>query len=402
MLRYLTSGESHGPELTALIDGVPAGLELTSGRIDSDLKRRQGGYGRGQRMKIESDRVRISSGVRQGLTLGSPICLVISNRDWENWTPIMCADAGAVTGDARMVTRPRPGHADLAGGLKYAHRDLRNILERSSARETAGRVAAGAVAKALLERFGIRVMSWVVAIGGVESRPKKSQRPEALFKAAEASAVRCPDNKASDAMMRAIDRAKADGDSLGGIVEVAATGVPPGLGSHVQWDSKLDARLAKSLMSIQAIKGVEAGLGFKAASLPGSKVHDEIFYLKGGSAAGVKGVYWPNVPRFFRRTNNAGGIEGGMSNGEPIVFRVAMKPIPTLYKPLRSVDIETKKPFKASVERSDVCAVPAAGVVAEAVMAFELATAFLEKFGSDSIVELERNYTGYLKQIAGY
>ncbi len=353
-------------------------------------------------MKIESDRVRISSGVRQGLTLGSPICLVISNRDWENWTPIMCADAGAVTGDARMVTRPRPGHADLAGGLKYAHRDLRNILERSSARETAGRVAAGAVAKALLERFGIRVMSWVVAIGGVESRPKKSQRPEALFKAAEASAVRCPDNKASDAMMRAIDRAKADGDSLGGIVEVAATGVPPGLGSHVQWDSKLDARLAKSLMSIQAIKGVEAGLGFKAASLPGSKVHDEIFYLKGGSAAGVKGVYWPNVPRFFRRTNNAGGIEGGMSNGEPIVFRVAMKPIPTLYKPLRSVDIETKKPFKASVERSDVCAVPAAGVVAEAVMAFELATAFLEKFGSDSIVELERNYTGYLKQIAGY
>lgn len=400
MLRYLTSGESHGQELTALIDGAPSGLELTSGRIDIELRRRQTGYGRGERMKIESDSVRISSGVRWGRTLGSPLCLVISNRDWENWTSIMGADCSAGTDDARIVTRPRPGHADLAGGLKYAHRDLRNILERSSARETAGRVAAGAVAKALLGRFGIRVMSWVVSIGGVEWRAEIAQRPEAVFKAAELSAVRCPDNKASAAMMRAIDRAKADGDSLGGVVEVVATGVPPGLGSHAQWDRKLDARLAQSLMSIQAIKGVEAGLGFEAAALPGSKVHDEIFYTNRGAIR--KGAYWPNAARFFRRTNNAGGIEGGMSNGEPIVFRAAMKPIPTLYKPLRSVDIETKKPFKASVERSDVCAVPAAGVVAEAVMAFELATVFLEKFGSDSIVELERNYTGYLKQIAGY
>lgn len=400
MLRYLTSGESHGPELTTLIDGAPSGLELTSGRIDFDLKRRQDGYGRGQRMKIESDSVRIISGVRHGRTLGSPICLVVSNRDWENWTSIMGAGVGAVTDDGRVVTRPRPGHADLPGGLKYGHRDLRNILERSSARETAARVAAGAVAKALLERFGIRVMSWVVSIGDVKWRPDKGLRPADLFKAAEASATRCPDKKASEDMMAAIDRAKADGDSLGGVVEVVATGVPPGLGSHVQWDRKLDARLALCLMSIQAIKGVEAGLGFKTASLPGSKVHDEIFYMK--AANGVKGAYWPNVPRFFRRTNNAGGIEGGMSNGEPIAFRIAMKPIPTLYKPLRSVDIETKKPFKASVERSDVCAVPAAGVVAEAVMAFELATAFLEKFGSDSIVELERNYTGYLKQLSGY
>lgn len=396
MLRYLTAGESHGRELTAIIEGMPAGLEVVSSDIDRELARRQSGYGRGGRMKIETDRAEITSGIRHGKTLGSPIALVVKNRDWENWTEIMAPGEASLPADSRAVTRPRPGHADLTGGLKYGHRDLRNVLERSSARETTMRVAAGSIARRLLDEFGIGVYSWVTEIGGV--RGDIAGAPAALFRSAESSQVRCPDAAASKAMMAAIDKAKAEGDSLGGAFEVVLTGVPPGLGSFVQWDRKLDARCAFALMSIQAIKGAEVGMGFRVASVPGSEVHDEIFYTQKGKSA----RFWPRRPGFSRKTNNAGGIEGGMSNGEAIVLRAAMKPIPTLYKPLRSVDIETKKPFKASVERSDTCAVPAAAVIAEAVVAFEVAGAFLEKFGGDSISEIERNYTGYLDEIARY
>ena len=394
-MRYLTAGESHGRELTAIIEGMPAGLAVASGDIDRELARRQSGYGRGARMKIETDRAEITSGVRHGKTLGSPIALVVKNRDWENWTEIMSPEAAPAAAD-RAVTRPRPGHADLTGGLKYGHRDLRNVLERSSARETTMRVAAGSIARRLLDEFGIGVYSWVTEIGGVKG--EIAGAPGALFRSAEGSQVRCPDSVASKAMMERIDRAKAAGDSLGGAFEVVLTGVPPGLGSFVHWDRKLDARLAFALMSIQAIKGAEVGMGFAVASAPGSEVHDEIFYSRKGRSA----KFWPRRPGFSRKTNNAGGIEGGMTNGEPIVLRAAMKPIPTLYKPLRSVDIETKKPFKASVERSDTCAVPAAAVIAEAVVAFEVAVAFLEKFGGDSISEIERNYMGYLDSVTSY
>ena len=394
-MRYLTAGESHGRELTAIIEGMPAGLAVASGDIDRELARRQSGYGRGARMKIETDRAEITSGIRHGKTLGSPIALVVKNRDWENWTEIMSPEAAPAAAD-RAVTRPRPGHADLTGGLKYGHRDLRNVLERSSARETTMRVAAGSIARRLLDEFGIGVYSWVTEIGGVKG--EIAGAPGALFRSAEGSQVRCPDSVASKAMMERIDRAKAAGDSLGGAFEVVLTGVPPGLGSFVHWDRKLDARLAFALMSIQAIKGAEVGMGFAVASAPGSEVHDEIFYSRKGRSA----KFWPRRPGFSRKTNNAGGIEGGMTNGEPIVLRAAMKPIPTLYKPLRSVDIETKKPFKASVERSDTCAVPAAAVIAEAVVAFEVAVAFLEKFGGDSISEIERNYMGYLDSVTSY
>lgn len=411
MLRYLTSGESHGKQLTVIVEGMPAGLEVNRAYIDHDLIRRQGGYGRGGRMKIESDKVEITSGVRWGKSLGSPICLVVKNRDWENWIEVMAAGVPHAVENGKEVTRPRPGHADLAGGLKYGHRDLRNVLERSSARETAARVAAGAVAKKFLAEFGVNVMSWVLEIGGVRIREVNAFEgitlfAEALFKKAEGSPVRCPDPVAEKKMIKRIDDAKKKGDSVGGVFQVTATGVPPGLGSHVQWDRKLDGRLAAVLMSVQAIKGVEVGAGFKAGSLPGSKVHDAIFYesaapkSRQGGKAGVG--YWPQSPRFYRKTNNAGGIEGGMSNGEPIVLGAVMKPIPTLYKPLHSVDIITKEPFKASVERSDVCAVPAAAVVAEAVVAFELAAVFLEKFGGDSMSEIERNYRGYLRQISEF
>lgn len=394
MLRYLTAGESHGKELTAVIEGMPSGLKLASKDIDADLARRQLGYGRGGRMKIEKDRAEITAGVRGSVTTGAPISFKIRNRDWENWQTIMSPDS--MESGKAVVTRPRPGHADLTGGLKYDLRDLRNILERSSARETAARTGVGAVAKRLLDEFGIRVYSWVTEIGGIKW--DGSGEPQELFTEAERSEVRCPDKGISGRMMRRIDKAKKDGDSLGGVFTVCATGVPPGLGSHVQWDRKLDARLAFALMSIQAIKGVEAGVGFKAGRLPGSAVHDEIFYS--GRKKGTK--WWPQPSGFFRKTNNAGGIEGGMSNGSDIVLHAAMKPIPTLYSPLRSVDIETKEPFKASVERSDVCAVPAAAVVAEAAVAFELAASFLEKFGGDSVQEIGRNYKGYLEQIRNY
>ncbi len=400
MLRYLTSGESHGKGLTAILEGMPSGLSIASSDIDLELVRRQSGWGRGGRMKIEKDRVEITSGVRWGKTLGSPIGFLIQNRDWENWEDVMSPLLPAAAVEGKAVTRPRPGHADLPGGLKYDHRDLRNILERSSARETAARVAVGAAAKRFLEEFGIRVLSWVIAIGGVGWKPDMKD-PETLFEKAEKSLLRCPDKSVTERMKRRIDETKAAGDSLGGVFEVAVTGAPPGLGSHVQWDRKLDGRLAQTLMSIQAIKGVEVGMGFLAGTLPGSRVHDEIFYKGNGRTNGknLRNWLWPTLPRFYRRTNNAGGIEGGMTNGETVLLRAVMKPIPTLYRPLRSVDIETKKSFKASVERSDICAVPAAAVVAEAAIAFELARAFLEKFGGDSIREITRNYRGYIDQI---
>ena len=408
MLRFLTAGESHGKCLTGIMEGVPANLSITEGDINKELARRQTGYGRGGRMAIERDEVEITSGVRFGRTLGSPITIVIQNMDWENWREVMNIGARGKGQGARMeeVTRPRPGHADLPGTMKYNQYDIRNILERSSARETAVRVAVGAICKRFLDEFGIRVMSWVVEIGGVsiDTRHKTQDTRlksgvlslESVFSLAESSDVRCPDKKISEKMRKAIDKARKNGDSLGGIFEVAVTGVLPGLGSHVQWDRKLDANLAKALMSIQAIKGVEVGMGFEVAGRFGSEVHDEIFYKPGQGTRGKGQESWPLVPRFYRKTNNAGGIEGGMSNGEPILLRAAMKPIPTLYKPLRSVDINTKGFFQASVERSDICAVPAASVIGEAVVALEIANVFLEKFGGDSLDEIKRNYRGYL------
>jgi chorismate synthase len=383
MLRFLTAGESHGELLMGIIEGMPSGLLIRVTDIDRDLARRQTGYGRGGRMKIEKDTVKIYSGVRWGRTLGSPIGLMIRNKDWENWRDKMSPDPMFLN-SADPVTRPRPGHADLPGALKYETIDIRNILERSSARETAMRVAVGAVAKRLLEEFGIELVSHVLNIGGVSARVPKVSVPE-IKKRAEASELRCSDHDAAKRMMKKIDEARAAGDSLGGVFELIITGVPVGLGSHVHWHRKLDGRLAAAVMSIQAIKGVEIGAGFGVANRPGSQVHDEIF--------------WSRKEGFHHRTNMAGGIEGGMSNGEAITLRAAMKPIPTLYKPLRSVDIMSKKPFKASVERSDVCAVPAAGVVAEAAVAVEIASAMIEKFGGDSVDEMKRNYLAFDKHL---
>jgi chorismate synthase len=383
MLRFLTAGESHGELLMGIIEGMPAGLLIRVTDIDNDLGRRQAGYGRGGRMKIEKDTVRILTGVRWGRTLGSPIGLTVRNKDWENWRARMSPDA-AFLNSAEPVTRPRPGHADLAGALKYGTGDVRNILERSSARETAMRVAVGAVAKRLLDEFDISVASHVIAIGGVYAKGERMSFRE-VRKRAEASELRCADPHAEKRMKQRIDEAARAGDSLGGIYEVVITGVPVGLGSHTHWDRKLDGRLAGAVMSIQAMKAVEIGSGFGVANKPGSEVHDEIF--------------WGPREGFFRRTNHAGGIEGGMSNGEDITLRAAMKPIPTLMKPLRSVDLVSKKPFKAAVERADVCAVPAAAVVGEAAAAFEIAAAFIEKFGGDSVDEMKRNYEQYRKYL---
>ena len=381
IFRYLTAGESHGPQLSAIIEGLPAGVHISVETLNHDLARRQQGYGRGDRMKIEKDTAQLLSGVRWGETIGSPVTLVVKNRDWENWSEKM-SPLPEHRDDSSAVTRPRPGHADLSGVMKYHQIDVRNVLERSSARETAARVAVGGVAKALLAEFGVRIGGFVTELGGVCSTVP--QEPlETLWQRAGSSEMFCCDPSAEVDMKRAIDAAKSSGDTLGGVVEVQVIGVPPGLGSYVQWDRKLDARLAMALMSIQAIKGVEVGIGFDAARRPGSRVHDEIYYQDG-----------------YRRTsNNAGGIEGGMSNGEPIVVRAAMKPIPTLYSPLRSVDMRTHEPFEATVERSDTCAVPAALVVAEAVVAIEIANALLEKFGGDSIFEIRRNLEGYWEQI---
>lgn len=382
IFRYLTAGESHGPQLSAIIEGLPAGINLSVETLSHDLSRRQQGYGRGDRMKIEKDTVQILSGVRWGKTIGSPVTLVVENRDWENWSEKM-SPLPEYRDESSAVTRPRPGHADLSGVLKYNHNDVRNVLERSSARETAVRVAVGAVAKALLAEFDIRVGGFVVELGGICAITP--QEPiELLWQCAANSETFCCDQSAEVDMKRVIDAAKSGGDTLGGVVEVQVIGLPPGLGSYVQWDRKLDARLAMALMSIQAIKGVEVGIGFDAARRPGSRVHDEIFYRDG----------------YKRDSNNAGGIEGGMSNGEPVVVRAAMKPIPTLYSPLRSVDMRTHEPFEATVERSDTCAVPAALVVAEAVVAVEIANALLEKFGGDSILEIRRNLEGYREQIS--
>lgn len=389
MLRFLTAGESHGRGLVVIIEGLPAGLPLQPEEINADLCRRQQGYGRGGRMRIEQDRAEILSGVRYGLTLGSPITLLIQNHDWENWQKIMSPLPPEEEMVAGVVTQPRPGHADLAGGLKYRQADLRNILERSSARETAARVAAGAVARKFLSFFKVAVHSHVLGIGPVTARPhllEEGEVPDEVYwTAVEESPVRCGDPVATRQMMAAIDAAAAAGDTLGGVFEVVATGLVPGLGSHIQWDRRLDGLLAQAVMSIPAVKGVEIGLGFAAAGRPGSQVHDEIFYAKGRG--------------FYRRTNRAGGLEGGITNGEPLLIRGAMKPIPTLRQPLATVDIRTHQPARAAVERSDVCAVPAAAVVAEAMVCLVLAQATLEKFGGDSLEECLSNWRRYREGI---
>lgn len=377
-MRYLTAGESHGPALTTIIEGLPAGMPLTAEEINTDLARRQKGYGRGRRMQIEKDRAIISAGVRHGLTLGSPVALTVENRDWVHWNKIMGIEPLPEDADdvKRRVTRPRPGHADLAGGIKYGHRDLRNVLERSSARETTVRVAAGAVAKKLLKELGIEVASHVLEIGGVRAEKVPYDSLASLQEKADGSPVRCLDDGAAQKMMEAIDTAKKNGDSIGGIVEVIATGMPAGVGSYVHYDRKLDAKLARAIISINAFKGVEFGLGFEMAHRPGSEVHDEIA--------------WSEETGYTRKTNRLGGFEGGMTTGMPIVVRGVMKPIPTLYKPLQSVDIETKEPFAASIERSDSCAVPAASVVCEAVVAWELAEAITAQFYSDRMDVLKK------------
>ncbi len=373
-LRFLTAGESHGPQLTAIIEGVPAQLPLLAEDIDRELARRQGGYGRGRRMQIEKDRVQIVSGVRHGMTTGAPITFVVENKDWKNWTKIMGAEPISEEEAEKMrrkLTRPRPGHADLNGAIKYGHRDMRNVLERSSARETTVRVACGALAKVILKACGIEVAGHVREIGGIRAEETNYASIQELQKRSEESPVRCLDEDASKKMMAAIDKAKQDGDSIGGIVEVVVAGVPIGLGSHVHYDRKLDGKIAGAVMSINAFKGVEIGIGFEAARLPGSEVHDEII--------------WDEEKGYTRATNRLGGLEGGMTTGMPIVVRGVMKPIPTLYKPLKSVDIETKEPFTASIERSDSCAVPAASVVCENVVAWEVANALLDTFGSDQL-----------------
>src|SRR5438876_1377668 len=381
--RFTTAGESHGRGLVGILEGIPAGLPVSAERINAELKRRMGGYGRGARMKIESDQIEWLAGVRAGETLGSPIAMLVWNRDWEHWQDVMAAESDAPGAERRrQVTRPRPGHADLTGSLKYDRQDARDILERASARETVARVACGAVCKLLLEQFGIEVGSHVVELGGVSvGAQHAAPLPVPLNAAADASPVRCLDAEAEREIIARIDAAKAAGDTLGGVVEVIALGVPVGLGSHVSWDRKLDGRLAQALMSIPAVKGVELGLGFAAARRKGSEVHDEI------------------MPGLTRATNRAGGTEGGITTGEPLVARVAMKPISTLMAPLRTVDLKPGGPAQAQAERSDVTAVPAMGVIAEAMLALVLAQALLEKFGGDALSETKRNFEGYLAQV---
>lgn len=378
MLRFLTAGESHGKGLTVIIEGIPAGLPVEEEYIACDLRRRQGGYGRGLRMQIEQDRAEILSGVRHGLTMGSPLALLIENRDWENWKETM--SPSPPEREIEPVTRLRPGHADLAGVIKYGFADVRLIMERASARETAARVAVGAVARRLLQEFGIEVHSHTVAVGKIWAKAV----PPVDWQRVESSPVRCSDVGAEKAMMSAIDEAKAAGDTIGGIFEVVATGVLIGLGSHVHWDRRLDGRIAQAIMSIPAVKGVEIGKGFALAGDKGSQVHD---------------LLEPSADFWRHTTNRAGGIEGGISNGEPIVVRAAVKPIPTLAKPLPSMDLRTGERAPAHFERSDVCVVPAAGVIGEAMVIIVLAEAFLEKFGGDSLKEVWRNYHSYLSSI---
>jgi chorismate synthase len=382
MFRFLTAGESHGKALTVIIEGLPAGLPLSEDYIAGDLRRRQGGYGRGQRQQLEEDRAEILAGVRHGLTLGSPISLLIRNRDWENWQDVMAIEPPA--GPAKRLTRLRPGHADLAGAMKYGQDDVRPILERASARETGARVAVGAVARRFLETFGIAVHSYTVGVGDVTACGDS----EPDWAAVEASPVRCADRTASERMVAAIDAAREAGDSLGGVFEVWAGGVPIGLGSHVHWDRKLDGRLAQAVMSIQAVKGVEIGGGFALAALPGSQAQDVILPVD----------QWGEHP-WRRASNHAGGLEGGITNGEPVVVRAALKPISTLAKPLPSADLLTGEAIQAHYERSDICVVPAAGVIGEAMVAIVLTEAMLEKFGGDHIDETEHNWAAYLATI---
>lgn len=415
-LRFLTAGESHGKGLVAIIEGVPAGLPITAEDVDRDLGRRMQGYGRGARMKIEQDRIEWLSGVRSGETLGSPVAMLIHNRDWANWQEIMAAEGTPGEERRRRVARPRPGHADLVGVLKYDRHDARDILERASARETAARVACGAVARRLLDEFGIDVGSHLVSLGGIRAQtaalPQSGAgggavdplageeippplRGAGLNARSDASPVRTLDPAAEVAMIARIDQAKRDGDTLGGEIEVVVTGLPIGLGSHVHWDRKLDSRLAGMLMSIPAVKGVEIGMGFEAARLPGSAVHDPIVAAPDDAP--------PNDPRggFRRVGNNAGGLEGGMTTGEPLVVRVAMKPISTLMSPLKTVNLDTGAEAQAQSERSDVTAVPAMGVIAEALVALVLADALLEKTGGDSLTEMRRNLDAFLAAAGG-
>ena len=388
MLRFLTAGESHGPELVATVEGAPAGFEIDLARINYDLARRQKGYGRGGRMAIERDEVRVVAGIRFGRTMGSPVTFIIENRDFKNWEKRMSVDP-ADRGEAKPVTRPRPGHADLAGVLKYNLDDIRDVLERASARETTARVALGSFAKQFIDPFGISVLGYVVSIGENEAKVPPEMSIEDLRRITEESQVRVADPAAERAIIAAIDECKKAGDTLGGVVEVIASGLPVGLGSHVQWDRKLDGRIAHALMSLQAVKGVEFGMGFGAARVLGSELHDEIGYDR-------------EERRFTRHSNNSGGTEGGMTTGEPLRVRVAFKPLSTLMRPLRSADIKSKAEAVGAIERSDVCAIPAAAVIAENAVAFELANAFLEKFAGDSLEEITRNYRGYLEQVRNF
>ena len=388
-LRFTTAGESHGPALVAVLEGMPAGLPLLAEQVDADLARRQQGYGRGRRMQIETDRVEFLSGVRAGETLGGPIAMLVRNADWKNWVDVM--DPAPREGDPdprrRALTRVRPGHADLTGVLKYDRADARDILERASARETTMRVAAGAVCRRLLAELGVSIGSHVVHLGGIDAEP--AELPTDLNAASDASPLRTLDSRAEAAMIALIDETKRAGNTLGGVCEVVVTGLPVGLGSHVSWDRKLDGRLGQAMLSIPAVKGVEIGLGFEAARRSGADVHDEIAMAVGRPSSG-------NVRRL---TNRAGGLEGGMTTGEPLLVRVAMKPISTLMKPLQTIDVKTSDAAAAAAERSDVTAVPAMGVIAEAMAAFVLAQAVLEKFGGDSLGELRRNLQGYLAQV---
>ncbi|WP_454191822.1 chorismate synthase [Paenibacillus sp. Marseille-Q7038] len=387
-LRYLTAGETHGPQLTAIVEGLPSNMKVDFEELNFQLHRRQKGYGRGRRMQIEKDTAEFVGGIRHGYTTGAPVALVVENKDWTHWRNIMNIEP--IEGsdeEKRRVHRPRPGHADLNGGLKYNLKDLRNVLERSSARETAVRVAVGALARQLLSEFGIEVAGRVLRIGEIEA-PYEDLPLEELRARTEASSVRVTDEATEKKMEAYIDQIKQEGDSIGGIVECIVEGVPVGLGSYVQYDRKLDGRIAQGVMSINAFKGVEIGIGFEAGTIPGSQVHDEILHTED------KG--------YHRATNRLGGFEGGVTNGMPIIVRGVMKPIPTLYKPLQSVDIDTKEPFTAQVERSDACAVPAASVVMEHVVAFEVAKAFLEKFGGDSIEEIRANLDNYNAQLERY
>ena len=390
MLRFLNAGESHGPALTAIVEGFPSNVKISSDRINKELSRRQKGYGRGGRMKIEKDTVQILSGIRFGITLGTPITLLIQNKDWENWTDIMAAEGEP--SDKRQITEPRPGHADLVGGIKYGFYDLRNVLERASARETTTRVAVGALCKILLEDIGVKIGSYVLSVGEkkVERSEIENISYEERFNNAENSQLRLPVLDKDEEFKEYIDKVKEEGESLGGVFEVFALNVPVGLGSYSQWDTRLDGKIAQAIMSIQAIKGVEIGEGFNLANLPGSQAHDEIFYSK------EKG--------FYRKTNRAGGLEGGMTNGEPIIVRAAMKPIPTLmrHKSLRSVNVITKEPFDAAKERSDITAVPAAAVVAESMLAFVLAREILEKFGNDNWIQIKERIEKYKMEVLNY